>query len=164
MDDSDNSPGWKFAEYEMKGVPLRAEIGPRDIENGQCVLARRDTGEKVPAALDGIGETVLRLLGDIHDNLYAMALKNREENTFDIHSPEEAKAIAEGKGGFLRSKWCGSLECELRHEGAGRRLLPLHAPQAVRHRGRVPRVRKEVHHGHPLGRGVLREKNRGFPN
>jgi prolyl-tRNA synthetase len=128
MDDSDNSPGWKYAEYEMKGVPLRAEIGPRDIENGQCVLARRDTGEKVPAALDGIGETVLRLLGDIHDNLYAMALKNREENTFDIHSPEEAKAIAEGKGGFLRSKWCGSLECELamkERAGVSSRCMPL---------------------------------------
>jgi prolyl-tRNA synthetase len=83
-------------QWEMKGVPC-AEIGPRDIENGQCVLARRDTGEKVPAALDGIGETVLRLLGDIHDNLYAMALKNREENTFDIHSPEEAKASPRGR-------------------------------------------------------------------
>jgi hypothetical protein len=84
-----------------------------------------------------------------------MALKNREDNTFDIKTPEEAKAIAEGKGGFLRSKWCGSSGVRAGHEGAGRRFLPLHAPPAVRHRGRMPRVRKEVHHRYSLGRGVL---------
>ena len=128
MDDSDNSPGWKFAEYEMKGVPLRVEIGPKDMEKEQCVVARRDTGEKVTVPLAELEETVRKLLDEVHDNMYAMALRNREDNTFDIASPEEAKAIAEGKGGFLRSKWCGSLECELamkERAGVSSRCMPL---------------------------------------
>ncbi|MCI9644513.1 MAG: proline--tRNA ligase, partial [Oscillibacter sp.] len=128
MDSSDNSPGWKFAEYEMKGVPLRVEIGPKDIEKDQCVVARRDTGEKVSVPLAGLEETVKKLLDAVHDNMYAQALKNREDNTFDIASPEEAKAIAEGKGGFLRSKWCGALECELamkERAGVSSRCMPL---------------------------------------
>ena len=128
MDDSDNSPGWKFAEYEMKGVPVRVEIGPKDMEKEQCVIARRDTGEKVTVALAELESAVKALLDQIHDNLYAMALKNREDNTFDIKTPEEAKAIVEGKGGFLRSKWCGSLECELamkERAGVSSRCMPL---------------------------------------
>ena len=72
LDGSDNSPGWKFAEYEMKGVPLRVEIGPKDMEKNQCVLARRDTGEKLIVALDELEETAAKLLNEIHDNLYAM--------------------------------------------------------------------------------------------
>ena len=128
VDASDNSPGWKFAEYEMKGVPLRIEIGPRDIEQGQCVAARRDTGEKTTLPLEGAPEAAKKLLDEIHANLYAMALKNREDNTFDIQTPEEAKAIVDGKGGFLRSKWCGSLECELamkERAGVSSRCMPL---------------------------------------
>ena len=128
LDDSDNSPGWKFAEYEMKGVPARVEIGPKDMEKEQCVVARRDTGEKVTVPLAELEETVKRLLDEIHDNMFAMALKNREENTFDISTPEEAKAIAEGKGGFLRSKWCGDLACELamkERAGVTSRCMPL---------------------------------------
>ena len=128
MDDSDNSPGWKFAEYEMKGVPVRVEIGPKDMEKEQCVIARRDTGEKITVALAELESALKALLDHIHDNLYAMALKNREDNTFDIQTPEEAKAIVEGKGGFLRSKWCGSLECELamkERAGVSSRCMPL---------------------------------------
>ena len=128
MDDSDNSPGWKFAEYEMKGVPVRVEIGPKDMEKEQCVIARRDTGEKVVVALAELEETIKKFLDEIHDNMFAMALKNREENTFEISTPEEAKAIAEGKGGFLRSKWCGDLECELamkERAGVSSRCMPL---------------------------------------
>ena len=128
MDDSDNSPGWKFAEYEMKGVPVRVEIGPKDMEKEQCVIARRDTGEKITVALAELESAVKALLDHIHDNLYAMALENREDNTFDIQTPEEAKAIVEGKGGFLRSKWCGSLECELamkERAGVSSRCMPL---------------------------------------
>ena len=128
MDDSDNSPGWKYAEYEMKGVPLRVEIGPKDLEKDQCVIARRDTGEKVFVPLAELEETVKRLLDAVHDNMYAMALKNREENTFDITSPAQAKEVAGGKGGFLRSKWCGSLECELamkEQAGVSSRCMPL---------------------------------------
>ena len=128
VDDSDNSAGWKFAEYEMKGVPVRVEIGPKDMEKEQCVIARRDTGEKITVALAELESAVKALLDHIHDNLYAMALKNREDNTFDIQTPEEAKAIVEGKGGFLRSKWCGSLECELamkERAGVSSRCMPL---------------------------------------
>ncbi len=128
LDDSDNSPGWKFAEYEMKGVPLRIEIGPKDIEKGQCVAARRDTGEKIFIPLTELEPAAERLLNEIHDNLYAMALKNREDNTFDIKSPAEAKIIAEGKGGFLRSKWCGEAACEVamkEQAGVTSRCMPL---------------------------------------
>ena len=128
VDDSDNSMGWKCAEYEMKGVPVRGEIGPKDMEKEQCVIARRDTGEKVVVALAELEETIKKLLDEIHDNMFAMALKNREENTFEISTPEEAKAIAEGKGGFLRSKWCGDLECELamkERAGVSSRCMPL---------------------------------------
>ena len=112
MDDSDNSPGWKFAEYEMKGFPLRVELGPKDIDKAQCVLVRRDTGDKTFAPLDGIEDAVKNLLDEIQANLFARAKKNLDEHTFDITTPEEAKAIVEGEGGFLRSKWCGSRECE----------------------------------------------------
>jgi prolyl-tRNA synthetase len=112
LDASDNSPGWKFAEYEMKGVPLRVEIGPKDIEKGQCVLARRDTGEKTFAPLSDIEQSAQSLLEEIHANLFAQAKRNLDGHTFDISTPEEAKAIVEGEGGFLRSKWCGSRECE----------------------------------------------------
>jgi prolyl-tRNA synthetase len=128
LDDSDNSPGWKFAEYEMKGVPLRVEIGPKDIEKGQCVAARRDTGEKIFIPLSELETAAQKLLNEIHDNLYAMALKNREDNTFDIKSPAEAKTIAEGKGGFLRSKWCGEAACEVamkEQAGVTSRCMPL---------------------------------------
>ena len=112
----------------MKGVPLRVEIGPKDMEKEQCVIARRDTGEKVFVPLAELEETVKKLLDAVHDNMYAMALKNREENTFDITSPAEAKAVTSGKGGFLRSKWCGSLACELamkEQAGVSSRCMPL---------------------------------------
>lgn len=113
VDDTERSPGWKFAEYEMKGVPLRIEIGPKDMEKEQCVVARRDTGEKVFVPLAQLEETVQQLLDDVHNNMYAMALKNREENTFEVSSLDEAKKIADGDGGFIKTKWCGDLNCEL---------------------------------------------------
>ena len=128
MDDSDNSPGWKFAEYEMKGVPLRVEIGPKDMEKNQCVIARRDNGEKVFVSLDELESKAAELLDAVHDNMYDMALKNREENTFDIKTLDEAREIASGKGGFLRSKWCGALECEMAMKdqaGVSSRCMPL---------------------------------------
>ena len=114
MDDSDQSPGWKFAQYEMKGVPLRLELGPKDMEKNQCVLVRRDSGEKSFVSLDGIEETVAKMLDDIHSGLYAQAKRNLEENTFPAFSLDEAKAIQEEKGGFIKTMWCGSLECEMK--------------------------------------------------
>ncbi len=114
LDDSDNSPGWKFAEYEMKGVPLRLELGPKDMEKNQCVLVRRDSGEKSFVSLDGIEETVAKLLEDIHAGLYAKAKRNLEEHTYPAFSLEEAKAIQKEKGGFIKTMWCGELECEMK--------------------------------------------------
>ena len=128
MDDSDQSAGWKFAQYEMKGVPLRVEIGPKDMEKGQCCIARRDTGEKTFVPLTELESAVQKLLQDVHDNLYAMAAKNLEDNTFDMTSWEEVKEMAQGKGGFARTKWCGSLECELAMKekaGVSSRCMPL---------------------------------------
>ncbi len=112
VDDSDNSPGWKFAEYEMRGVPLRLEIGPKDIENGQCVLVRRDTGEKTFVALDKIEEAVPQLLADITASLYEKALVRRESMTHTAHDMDEMCEVAANKPGFIKAMWCGDLECE----------------------------------------------------
>ncbi len=128
MDDSDQSAGWKFAQYEMKGVPLRVEIGPKDMEKEQCCIARRDTGEKTFVPLNELETKVAELLQDVHDNLYRMAEKNLEDNSFDMTSWEEVKAMAQGKGGFARTKWCGSQECELAMKekaGVSSRCMPL---------------------------------------
>ena len=128
LDDSEQSMGWKCAEYEMRGVPIRLELGPRDLENGQCCLVRRDNGEKTTASIDGIADAVKQLLDDIHNNLYAMAKKNLEDNSFDFTTWEEVRDMAQGKGGFARTKWCGSLECELAMKekaGVSSRCMPL---------------------------------------
>lgn len=128
MDDSDQSAGWKFAQYEMKGVPLRVEIGPRDIEKEQCCIARRDTGEKVFVPLAQLEQTVEEMLTAIHDNLYHMAEENMESNTFDLTTWEEVKAMTENGGGFARTKWCGSEECEVAMKekaGVSSRCMPL---------------------------------------
>ncbi len=127
MDDSDQSAGWKFAEYEMKGVPLRLELGPKDMEKNQCVLVRRDSGEKVFASLDGIEETVCRLLDEIHDGLYAKALKNLEENVYPCATLQEVKEKIQERGGFAKTMWCGDLECELKMKeeaGVTSRCIP----------------------------------------
>ena len=127
LDDSDNSPGWKFAEYEMKGVPLRLELGPKDMEQNQCVLVRRDSGEKIVASLDGIEDTAKKLLDDIHDGLYAKAKKNLEENTYPCTSLAEVKEKMQERGGFAKTMWCGSLECELKMKeeaGVSSRCIP----------------------------------------
>ncbi len=114
MDDSDNSPGWKFAEYEMKGVPLRLELGPRDIEQGQCVLVRRDNREKIFCPLDKLAETIPAVLADITKSLYEKAAANRANRTWEAHSMEELCEIAASKSGYIKAMWCGDLECELK--------------------------------------------------
>lgn len=111
-DTSDQTPGWKFAEYEMKGVPLRIEIGPRDIENGVCVVCRRDNGEKVTVSLSDIETEIPKLLSAVRDGLYEKALARRQNMTFDAHNFEEIKNIAETRPGFIRAMWCGDRECE----------------------------------------------------
>ena len=112
IDDSDNSPGWKFAQYEMKGVPLRLEIGPKDIEQNQCVLVRRDTREKIVVSLDELETAIPAALKAVHDGLYAKALENRKNRTWDAHDWNEFLSIANEKSGFIRAMWCGDEACE----------------------------------------------------
>ena len=128
MDDSEQSFGWKAAEYEMRGVPLRVEIGPKDMEKGQCCIARRDTGEKSFVPLAELETAVKDLLEDIHRNMYAQARKNLEDNTYRAESLEEVKTIVSSKGGFVKTKWCGELACELKMKedaGVSSRCMPL---------------------------------------
>jgi prolyl-tRNA synthetase len=113
MDDSDQSPGWKFSEYEMKGVPLRIEIGPRDIADNKCVIVRRDNREKSFVSTDDIVNTVNKSLDDLRIALYEKALANRNERTFTATSLDELINIANEKSGYIRAMWCGDLACEL---------------------------------------------------
>lgn len=113
LDDSDNSLGWKCAQYEMKGVPLRVEIGPRDIENNVCMAVRRDNGEKVSVALDELEARIPELLDEVQKGLYAKAKKNLDEHCYPAYSIEEAKELQEKNGGFIKTMWCGDLQCEL---------------------------------------------------
>lgn len=113
LDDSDaNTPGWKFAEWEMRGVPLRIEIGPKDIEKAQVVLARRDTREKAAVPVEGVADHVRRLLQEIQGALFARAREFRESHTTSVGSYDEFKRIMEGRPGFVIAGWCGSAECE----------------------------------------------------
>ena len=128
MDASEQSMGWKAAEYEMKGVPLRVEIGPKDMEKGQCCICRRDNGEKIFVPLAELEATVARLLDEVHDSLYARALANRENNTKTCQTLEEVKEFMEQSGGFAKTMWCGDLECELQMKekaGVTSRCMPL---------------------------------------
>ena len=127
MDDSDQSAGWKFAEYEMKGIPLRLELGPKDMEKNQCVLVRRDSGEKSFVSLDGIEDTVASMLDAIHDGLYARAKKNLEDNTYACSSLEEVREKMQERGGFAKTMWCGDEACEIRMKeeaGVTSRCIP----------------------------------------
>ena len=113
LDDRDAyTPGWKFAEWEMRGVPLRLEIGPKDIEKSQVVLARRDTREKLPTPMEGLTDAVTGLLTTIQENLYSRAVKFREDHTQRASSYDEFKAFMEGRPGFVIAGWCGSAGCE----------------------------------------------------
>ncbi len=113
IDDSDNSLGWKCAQWEMKGVPLRLELGPRDIENGQCVCVRRDNFEKITVSLDELTVKVPELLENVQQGLFDKAKQNLDSHIFEAHSLEEAKRLQEEHGGFIKTMWCGDLECEL---------------------------------------------------
>ena len=112
LDDSDNSAGWKFSEYEMKGVPLRLEIGPKDIENNRCVVIRRDNGEKIFVSLDELEAKIPELLEDVRDGLYQKAIDRRAAMTFTARDYAELKDIADNKPGFIKAMWCGDRECE----------------------------------------------------
>ncbi len=112
LDDSDNTPGWKFAQCEMRGIPLRVEIGPKDIEANQCVVVRRDNLEKTVVSLDELEAKIPELLNAVHDGLYNKALNRRESMTYDAFDMDEMIRTADEKPGFIRAMWCGELECE----------------------------------------------------
>jgi prolyl-tRNA synthetase len=136
LDDSDaNTPGWKFAEWEMRGVPLRIEIGPKDIEKAQVVLARRDTREKSTAPIDRVAEEVRARLDDIHRALFDRALQFRESHTSWVDSYDELKRVMEGRPGFVIAGWCGSAECEAAIKAetqATLRNIPFHPARSHR--------------------------------
>jgi prolyl-tRNA synthetase len=113
LDDRDTqTPGWKFNEWELRGVPLRLEIGPKDLEKSQVVLARRDTREKSFVPMEGLGAHVEQLLAAIQQALFERAVKFRSEHTSETDSYDEFKQIMDGRPGFVVSPWCGSAECE----------------------------------------------------
>ena len=112
LDDSDQSTGWKFSQYEMKGVPVRLEIGPKDMENNSCVLVSRVTREKKFVSLDNVEAEVAAMLKQVHEELVARARKNLEEKTFVATNMDEFIDIAENKPGYIKAMWCGEVECE----------------------------------------------------
>ena len=112
VDDTDKSPGWKFAEAEMRGIPVRVEIGPKDIEAGKCMLARRDTGEKIECALDEVEAKVGELLETIQKDMLERARAHREAHTYIAKNMEEMGAILTNTPGFVKAMWCGCQECE----------------------------------------------------
>ena len=129
LDASDNSAGWKFSEYEMKGVPVRLEIGPRDVENNQCVLVTRHNREKTTVNLNELTEAVRRKLKEVRDSLYKNALENREKRTYTCKSVGEINAALAEKGdGFIKAMWCEDETCEDKVKeatGAVSRCIPL---------------------------------------
>ncbi len=128
VDDSNNSAGWKFAEYEMKGVPLRLEIGPKDIENNQCVLVRRDNREKIFVSLDNLEESIQETLNIYAKAIYDKALENVKKRTYTCTHIDEISKMLEANGdGFVRAMWCGEEECEDKVKeltGVGSRCIP----------------------------------------
>ncbi len=106
------SPGYKFNDWEMRGVPLRIEMGPRDIENGTCILVRRDTLEKITVSIDNLEEEINNLLELIQKNMFEICKKRIAENTRVAHNFEEFTKIGNKKGGFIKAMWCGNIECE----------------------------------------------------
>jgi prolyl-tRNA synthetase len=115
FDDSDNqSPGWKFAQYELKGVPVRVAIGPRDVQNGTAEVARRDTKEKQTYSLEGLDAIIADLLSQIQTNIYQRALSFREAHTTRVETYEEFKNVLENKTGFVLAHWDGTSETEER--------------------------------------------------
>jgi len=136
VDDRDNvSPGWKFNEWELKGVPIRIEIGPKDIAAGQVVIVRRDTGQKTPIGQDAVAFEVPDLLRQIQESLLAKAKDRLQAGCRSVDSYDEFKKVLEEAGGFVFAPWCGSAECEARaseETKATLRLIPDKAEEAPR--------------------------------
>ena len=133
LDDSENSPGWKFAEYEMRGVPLRIEIGPKDIEQNQCVAVERHNRNKTFVPLDKLTDVVKERLQSVHDGMYQKALDNLNSRTYSCTSIDEIKSMLENNGdGFVKAMWCGDEACEDKVKeltGVGSRCIPFEQEQ-----------------------------------
>ena len=132
LDDSDKAPGWKFSQWEMKGVPLRLELGPKDLEKNQCVLVRRDTREKTFVSLDELPTVIPALLDSLTRDLYQRALENREKRTWAARTMDEVKALAAADTGYIKTMWCGDLDCELKMKeevGLSSRCMPFEQEQ-----------------------------------
>ncbi len=112
VDDTDKSPGFKFAETEMRGVPFRVEIGPKDIEEGKCVIARRDNGEKFECPISEISAKIAELIPVVQHDMFEAAKARRDSQTYQATSWDEFKKIFEEKTGFVKAMWCGDVECE----------------------------------------------------
>src|SRR5207249_3196475 len=113
LDDAEeNSPGWKFSEWELRGVPLRLEIGPKDLEKSQVLIARRDTREKLGVPVQGLAGRIRELLDAVQKNLFERAVAFRNEHTQRVSTYDEFKAAMEGRPGFVIAPWCGSADCE----------------------------------------------------
>lgn len=134
MDDrSDISPGWKFNEYEMRGVPVRLEIGPRDMENGVCVLVSRVSGEKRIVEQSKLAEEVKRMLDDVHQEMFERARQFRDDHFYSVDTIDEMKTLMEEKRGFTLAGWCGSDACEKHvkdETGATSRNIPFAAQES----------------------------------
>jgi prolyl-tRNA synthetase len=114
LDDSDKSPGWKFSEQEILGIPARIEIGPKDIEAGQCVIVRRDNREKTVVPIADAAKELQRILDEEHNDMYERAKKHLYDNLFEVTDYETFKDTIANKPGFVKAMWCGDLECELK--------------------------------------------------
>lgn len=112
IDDSDKNPGWKFAEQEMRGIPVRVEMGPRDIEAGQAIIVRRDTREKITVAIEELADKIKNILEAIQKDMFEKARIHRDEHTYVAANYEEFKDAVANKAGFIKAMWCGSRECE----------------------------------------------------
>lgn len=133
IDDTDNSPGWKFSQAEMKGIPVRIEVGPKDIENSQCVFVTRHNREKTIVSLDNIADTANQKLTEVRDGMYKLALENREKKTYVCKTLEEITEALEKNGdGFVKAMWCGDEACEDKVKevtGVGSRCIPFEQEQ-----------------------------------
>ena len=112
VNDSDKSPGWKFSECEMRGIPVRVEIGPKDMAEGKCVLVRRDTREKISCSLENVEEDVSKLLKTMQEEMLERARSHRDEHTYVAETMEEFEKLFTEKTGFVKAMWCGNQECE----------------------------------------------------
>lgn len=134
LDDSEKSPGWKFSEQEMRGIPIRIELGPKDIEAGKCILVRRDTREKTECMLDQVVEMTEELLKIIQKDMFERAKAHRDSHISEAKTYQEFKDAVEHKPGFIRAMWCGDVECENKIKEdttATARCMPFNDQEAI---------------------------------